>query len=270
MTIIRLLLLGLMAAGAAQADFSYTSTRKGMPMGGDQSTKYYLKGNRMLIDNGSNAVLLDFDAQTTTTMDRAAKTYTVTKFADEGTNKLQDVKVDAQFKETGQHRTISGYDCVQGVMTMAMDMPQSPRPGMKMNMEIEFWVSRDVPGASELVAFYKRNMGKFPLPAMESGGNSNLRAAMVEMQKRMMSMPGAPVLEVVRNKMSGGPTLTPEQQEQLGALQARGGAAAAAAQRAMAAMGGGGGMEITIESSNFSAAPIPDSTLAIPAGYQQK
>jgi hypothetical protein len=34
--------------------------------------------------------------------------------------------------------------------------------------------------------------------------------------------------------------------------------------------GGGGGMEITTESTGFSAASIPDSVFAIPAGYTQK
>jgi len=65
----------------------------------------------------------------------------------------------------------------------------------------------------------------------------------------------------------------------------QGGQSGAAAQQAMAAMGGmgaaggagrgpaagGGGalIEITMDSSGFSSASVPDSVFAIPAGYTQ-
>jgi predicted phage gp36 major capsid-like protein len=51
-------------------------------------------------------------------------------------------------------------------------------------------------------------------------------------------------------------------------MQKQGGPQAAAMAQAMARITGGG-MEITSESSGFSAAPVPDSVFAIPAGYQQ-
>ena len=67
----------------------------------------------------------------------------------------------------------------------------------------------------------------------------------------------------------------------LQAMQAQGGPAAAAAQQALARMGAvtggaassgagsGSLMEMTMESSDFSTGSIPDSTFAIPAGYQK-
>lgn len=75
--------------------------------------------------------------------------------------------------------------------------------------------------------------------------------------------------------------MTPQQQAQMEkaraqmeAMQKQGGAQATAAAQILARMnampgGGGGGMEITMESSGFSAAPIPDSVFAIPDGFRQ-
>jgi hypothetical protein len=59
---------------------------------------------------------------------------------------------------------------------------------------------------------------------------------------------------------------------QMEAMQKQGGPQAAAAAQAMARMGmasSGGGMEMTIQMSGFSTAPIPDSVFAIPADYHQ-
>ena len=283
MTSARFLLLTLAAGVAAHADFSYSVTRKGMnmPGAGDQTSKYYFKGNKMMTDLGNTAMILDFDAQTITQLDRGSKTYTVRKFADEGgSTALQDAKMDADFKETGQHKTINGYDSSQGILTVQVEMPQA-QAGMKMQMEIEYWVSPDVPGYSEFQAFYKRNLPKFPWGAMVQNANPSMKTAMAEMQKKMATMHGAPVLQIMRTKMAGGSSMSPQQQAQqaqaraqLEAMQKQGGPQGAAAARALAALGGasggGGGMEITMESSGFSAAPVADSTFAIPAGYQQK
>ena len=64
-------------------------------------------------------------------------------------------------------------------------------------------------------------------------------------------------------------------QAQLEAMRKQGGAQAQAAEQALARMGmtgrGGGSLfEITMESTGFSTAPVPDSVFAIPAGYQKK
>jgi hypothetical protein len=62
----------------------------------------------------------------------------------------------------------------------------------------------------------------------------------------------------------------------LEAMKKAGGPQAQAAEQALARMGGMGGagggsmFEITMESSGFSTAPVPDSVFAIPAGYTKK
>jgi hypothetical protein len=153
---------------------------------------------------------------------------------------------------------------------------------MKMQMEMELWLSPDVPGYSEMENFYRRNMSRFPWAALAQGSNPSMRGTMAELQRKMASMHGAPVLEIMRTTMGGAsaPSITPQQQAQMEkakaqmeAMQKQGGPQAAAAAQALARMnavsgsGGGGGIEITIEASGFSAAPIPDSVFAIPDGY---
>lgn len=284
MTARKLFVLALATVALAQADFSYTTTTKGPMMPGanmDQTTKHYLKGDKMMTDSGIFAIIIDFDAQTVTHIDKAKKTYTVSKVADLASGQETKAEVSGDFKETGQHKTIDGFNASQALMSMQVDMPQGQQSGMKLQMEMELWLSTDVPGYSEMEAFYKRNMSRFPWAAMVPNSSRGMRATMVEMQRKMAAMHGAPVLEIVHSKMggAGAPSMTPQQQAQMDkaraqmeAMQKQGGPQAAAAAQALARMGavsgGGGGMEITMESSGFSAAPIPDSVFAVPTGYQ--
>jgi hypothetical protein len=288
MTITRLLVLAAIANTAAYADFSYSTTMKNamLPNGGD-TTKTYLKGNKMAHETGNTVSVLDFDAQTITRIDNGKKTYTVTKFSDvTDAGAMQDMKVDADFKQTDEHKTINGFNATKAVMTMQIDMPQMGNApgGGKMQMEIETWLSPDVPGYPEMEAFYKRNMGKFPWAAMApgAGANPSMRATMANMMKKMAAMHGAPVLQVVHMKMAGGPQMDAKQQAnmekakaQLEAMSKQGGPAAAMAQQQLARInamsgGSGGGSDTTMESNGFSASSVPDSVFAVPAGYQKQ
>lgn len=62
MKITNILMMTLAAGMAARADFSYTTTRKSAQSapGGDQVTKYYLKGQRMVTDTGNSVLIMDF------------------------------------------------------------------------------------------------------------------------------------------------------------------------------------------------------------------
>jgi hypothetical protein len=287
MTAPKLFVLALAAVASAHADFTYITTTKGPMIPGanvDQTSKHYLKGDKMMTDNGNTAMIIDFAAQTVTHLDKANKTYSVSKVSDLGLGSGHESKVEmsGDFKETGEHKTIDGFNASQAILNMQVDMPQGSQPGMKMQMEMELWLSPDVPGYSEMEAFYKRNMERFPWAAMAQGSNPSMRNTMAELQRKMAGMHGAPVLEVIHSKMggAGAPSMTPQQAQmerakaQIEAMQKQGGPQAAAAAQMLARMnamsgsGGGGGMEITIESSGFSAAPIPDSVFALPDGYR--
>jgi hypothetical protein len=286
----------LTGALAAQADFSYTTTSNATggsmaAMAGNMNTsgKVFLKGSKMRNDTGSTSTIIDFDAQTITTLNHQAKTATVQKISDMAA-KSSDMSVKIEVKETGQTKSINGYNAKELLMTMDMDMPQLQQAGMgKMQMEMQLWLSSDVPGIGEQRDFYKKNMDRFPFAAM-AGGNPQMAQAMAQMQKKLAEMNGVPVETVIKVKPAGGagapamPQMSPAQQaqmqqamEQMKQLQAQGGPAAAAAAQAMARMGNMGRgaapgasnalMEITQDSTGFSTSAIPESEFGIPAGY---
>jgi hypothetical protein len=284
---LRFVLLACLCGAAARADFSYTMTRHSSGMAGasgtSAATKFYLKGQKMMTDMDSMAMIIDFDSQTVTSINKAQKTYTVTPFGQMAAAVQGTADVQADFKETGQRKVINGFNASQAIMTMQMEVPAAA-PGMKMQMEIEFWISPDVPGAQELHAFYQRNMGRFPWEAVAGGGNPGMQKALVAMQKRMAEMNGAPVMEIIRVKRAGGGNDAQMQQMQAGMAQARArleamaqqpGPQGDAAKQALARMGGmsggsGGALsETTMEASGFSSSSVPDSVFAVPAGFQK-
>jgi hypothetical protein len=287
----------------AHADFSYTVTSKN---GGAMAAMapaptvnhYFYKGQKMKFETASVTVIMDMDARTVTTLNAASKTYTVRNMDEalKSAGATPDVKIDV--KETGQKKMVNGYMASEIVMTMEMDSPPG-RQGMgPMQMEMDMWISPDVPGVNEMRDFHKRNADKFPWSAMAAGANPSMAKAIAELQHRMAQLNGVPVQQIMRVKsagmpgMAGGaqmPQMTPAQQQQmqaamakLEALKAQGGPAAAAAQQAMGRMGGMSGMagggggassgaliEITMDGSDFSGGSVPESVFAIPADYQK-
>lgn len=283
---VRLCVVAFVALFTARADFSYSTAPKASGLAGAPGilpSKYYFKGQKMKIESGENSsIVLDFDTQTVTSINPRQKTYTVTPFSEVGKD-LQGVnaKMQAEVKETGEKKNINGYESSQLLMTIKMDNP-ARQVGMNMQVEIEMWLSPDVPGASELRSFYQKNSPKFPWAALGAGANPGMQNAMVEMQKRMAgSGGGVPVLQILRAKPAGNDAQAAQLQQAMGQARVRleemakqSGPAGDAARQALARMGGGaagGGalFEMNIESSNFSTGSIPDSVFAVPAGYQK-
>jgi hypothetical protein len=284
------------------ADFSYKSTRKTggamASMMGNQApavSTYYYKDQKLKVDNGTSATIMDFGAQTITTIDHSAKTVTVRSFQDAAKASPGTIDAMIDVKETGQKKKVNGFDASEVVMTMEMESPQTQQMG-KMHMEMDMWISADVPGGEQMRAFHEKNAANFPYASMSGGGNPSMAAAIANAQRKMASLHGIPVQQIIRVKPAGGagapampamPSMTPAQQAQMAkaraqmeAMAAQGGPQAAMAQQALArmsAMGGGGAapaagtpmIEITMDSSDFSSAAIPDSVFAIPADYQK-
>ena len=280
------LFLILTAGLTARADFSYTQTTKSaggmMAAAAPTVTKTYLKGQKMKIDSGDSIMIMDFDAQTMTHINTAQKTYTVSKFSDLGeTVGKSGMDVNIDLKETGQRKTINGFNATEMVMTMEMDNPQARQQGMKMKMEMDIWVSPDVPGAGELRTFYQRNAGKFPWGAMMGGGRGNpsMQKAMADLRRKMAEVKGVPVLQVMKMGAAGNEAQMAQMQK--GMEQARAQLEEMKKQgklppqmeeqlkRMTAASPGGSMFETTMESGNFSSSAIQDSVFAVPAGYQQ-
>jgi len=270
-----------------RADFSYTTTTKSaggmMAAAVPTVTKNYLKGQKMKIDNGDSIMIMDFDAQTMTHINTVQKTYTVSKFSELGeTVSKSGMDINIDVKETGQRKTINGFNATEMVMTMEMDNPQARQQGMKMKMEMDIWVSPDVPGAGELRAFYQRNAGKFPWAAMTGAGgrgNASMQKAIADLRRKMAEVKGVPVLQVMKMGAAGNEAQMAQMQK--GMEQARAQLEEMKKQgklppqmeeqlkRMTAASPGGSMFETTMESGNFSSSAIPDSVFAVPAGYQQ-
>jgi hypothetical protein len=275
------LLIVMLGCGmAAKADFSYSQTRKSsqaMPAaGGEATTKHFLKGQKMKVDSGKTASIFDFDAQTVTVLDNQQKTYTVTPFGDLGKGLPQTgMNANVDVKETGQKKNINGFTASEVVMTIAMQSQQGTQ-AMTMSVEMDMWISNDVPGAKELRAFYAKNGDRFPWAALGTGGgNPGMQKAIADMQKKMASIGGVPVMQITRMKTAGNPQMS-AQMEQARAkfeeMKKQGGQQAAIAEQMLARMGGasGGSMfEITMESSGFSVNPIADSVFAVPGDYRK-
>jgi len=259
---------------------------------------YYYKGQKMKFETSNTTVIMDMDARTITTLNGSNKTYTVRNMDEvlKSGGTAPDVKIDV--KETGQKKMVNGFMASEIVMTMEMD---GPREGMgKMQMEMDMWISPEVPGVSEMRDFHKRNADKFPWSAMASGANPSMAKAISEMQRAMARQNGVPVQQVMRVKSAGiagpggqgMPQMSGAQsaQMQAGMAQARarleamiaqGGPGADAAKQALARMGGGmpgavpgasssGAMiEVTMDSSDFSGSSVSDSAFAIPADYHK-
>jgi hypothetical protein len=274
------LILILACGTLARADFSYQQTRKSaqaMPAGGgDQVTKHYLKGQKMKVESGRSSSIFDFAAQTMTVLDTQAKTYTVTPFGEMGKSfKQSDMTAKIDVKETGQKKSINGFNANQVVMTIAVEGGAAAAQGMKMQMEMDMWISSDVPGAAELRAFYQKNGEHFPWAAVGGGGNPSMQAAIADMQKKIANMGGVPVMQITRMKAAGNPQMTAQMEQartKIEEMKKQGGQQAAMADQLLSRMGGAGGgtlFEVTMESSGFSTSAIPDSVFAVPADYKK-
>jgi hypothetical protein len=301
--------IALTATLAAHADFSFSKTQKvtGGSMAAmagnaaNRESKSYFKGQKAAEVSNDSTILMDFDAQTITTINKVQKTYQVQKFGDlaaaaGGAN--ADMSVDV--KETGQTKTINGYNAKESLVTLNLDFAVGRGPAMKMAAEIEVWRSTEIPGAAEMRAFYQKNANNFPWAAMMgAGGNQSIQRAITQVQKKLAESDGMVVEEVIRIKPAGAagpqagqappmPLLTPEQQAkmqaaraQMEAMSKQGGAQAAAAQQAMAAMaamgrgpataGGAASalIELTIDNTGFSTEAVPDSEFVVPSDYKQ-
>jgi len=289
-------LLALAAPLAARADFSYTTTARstgGMMAGvaaaggANRGTRHLLKGDKMKLDHGDFATIIDFGAQTLTRLDHARKTFTVSSLADPAAKAGQTgAEIQADVEDTGQRKTINGYDARLFILTMDVDSPQMRRPGAdtKMRMTIETWASGEVPGAQEMRSFYQRNAARTPWEALQGGGAGSqpgMTRAMADLQRKMASVNGVPVLQVVKMGASGNDPRMAQAQDAMAQARAKleemrkkGGEQAKAAEALGGMFGGpaagaGSLMEMTIESGNFSTNSIPAAEFEVPPGYQK-
>ncbi len=235
---IYLLTLALTANVAAYADFSYNQTTKAT-QGPAQSSKIYFRGSRMATDTPRGTSIIDFGAQTVTVIDKAGRTYAVKKFSEIMPAGKGMVEPKLDVKDTGATQTINGLRCTETTISTSMDAPAPAKPGTKVRIDIDLWMSTAVPGWQSLQSFYKANGNALNAIA---AGSSGLAKVMAELQKRIMSTNGVQVRQSTRLSTLGKDPLTPQSPA----------------------------FETVIENSGFSASPVSDAVFAIPPGFTKR
>ena len=280
--------LALTISSIGWADFSYTVTAKWAHQPVAQIEKRYFKGRKMKVESAGGATIVDFDAQTVTRINNNLKSYSVTKFSDiPATPTPSDAGVTIYVEETGQTKSISGYQASEVVLTADMDSAEMRQRPIKIQTERRLWVSTGVPGAAELGAFYERNREHFPWSALADSGpppSANaaaiaVRVATAELERKAAELKGVPVLEVFKLRAAAGGSHGPNKQDwaqaraQLEEQRSSGGANASTAAQLLARAESMGGdpfaiAQNTLESSDFSTGPIAGSVFAIPPDYK--
>src|SRR5579883_210784 len=215
-----------------------------------------------------------------------------------------DVSIDANIQQTGQTRNIDGYDTREAILTMSMTMtdPRTAQTGA-MSLKMDMWIAPEVAGYSEIRDFYKR-MAK-ELDWMPGGMALLNRPDMARAISKMMAQGGAvdgtPIQEVMSIRPAatpGSPNAAPQQTGAQSTTQnnSQQNPSAAIASALSGRFGGLGGfgrkkqsapaqdaapapspsssgdsslIEMTMENSSFSAAPVSSTLFEIPAGFRE-
>lgn len=162
------------------------------------------------------------------------------------------VSMDASIKPTGKSQVIDGIKCDEYIFTTTMDMagfggaktpPEAAAmlQGMQMNMAGSLWVSKDVPGAAEYIAFQKAAAGSDMAAAAASAAGISM-PGMDKMVKAMGSIDGLAYLTEMTMNVEGSGQIA-EMMKQMGA------------------------MKVTTKTNSVSADPINDDLFKIPEGY---
>src|SRR5579884_1553008 len=138
----RAVIVLLLGSGmAARADCSYTgSTKSSCNVDKQSTTRYYLKGALMRIDDGDKDSIIDMAARTWTLIDNAQKHYVVTRFdALPDALRPSGVVQKINLKETGQTRRIHGYNTARVLLTKDVALPHERGPDGKGELQMESW-----------------------------------------------------------------------------------------------------------------------------------
>ncbi len=139
-----------------------------------------VKGNRKATINDVNGRIVDLGEEKVYDLDMKKKTYEVTTFDElrrrmkeaqeraerdtpkeereqEPAEKGKEIEVDFDIKETGQKRSIAGYDTRQVIMTVTVrEKGKSLEDGGGLVMTSDSWIGPEIPAMKELADFEQR------------------------------------------------------------------------------------------------------------------
>jgi len=190
-----------------------------------------VKGERKLTMNDTTGQIIDLKEEKVYDLDLRNRTYTVTTFAEmrkrleeaqkkaaeqsrtaedkpaEKPSDAKEVEIDFDLKETGQTRSVNGFDAREIVMTViAREKGKKLEESGGMVLTTTSWLTPSVPALKELHDFDRRYAEKLYGPvmidaqqmAMAVSMYPMLKDAMARMQKERVNLDGTPVLTVIK------------------------------------------------------------------------
>jgi hypothetical protein len=274
--------------------------------GGDPTTQTIsVKGNRKATMSKDRGQIVDLAEEKIYDLDLRRKQYTVTTFAElrkkmeEARQKMAQqspqkpdgnaAQADVQFslKESGQRKTINGFDAREVVMTVTVqEKGKTLDQDGGMVMTANTWLATKVPGMNEIAEFDRRYaekiggmmLGDAQAAAMAAGMYPMMADAVRKMQAENVSLNGTPVLTVVKMEAVPGAAQAkaapPQQESRPRGLGGLGGALGGGLARRIGggdkpAAEGGRTLVMTMENELLKAAPsVVDAELAVPADFK--
>lgn len=212
-----------------------------------------------------------------------------------------DVSFKVSAKDTGEKKSIAGFDTHEMILTLEMegaDKQTGNTGGMVMTSDM--WLAPKVAGYDEIADFHKRMAQKLDwtpsgMPMM--GARPDMQKGMAELYKESSKLNGTPIFQAVKMTMHAegqqgqqAQAPPPQQQDQQAEKPSIGSVlggrfggfgrkkksdddassqGSSGGQSQGATQTSGSLMEMTIESSGFSSAPVDESKFEVPAGFKQ-
>ena len=267
-----------------------------------------VKGDRMIHRSKAHTSVIDLSNETITFIDPDKKTYSVMTFAEfkqameDAAKRMKQNENQAKYKvsaeNTGKTRQVNGLDAKEVVMKMEMEVQDNKKGNQAvMNVNVDSWIAPGVAGYREIRDF-NRKMGE--KLAWTPGGNMfmnrpDVMEGMAEVQKEMAKVEGVPVMQIITmggsaemaEQASGDQPSQAKPQESspetpsigsvlggrfgLGRKKSKPQQEPSADSNAAGSNSAASGalLEMTSESTGFSAAPVDSSLFDIPAGYKK-
>jgi hypothetical protein len=206
-----------------------------------------VKGNRKMTTNEYTGEIIDLDEQKIYNLDLKKKRYEVITF-DEMRQRLKEaqekaaksarqqteeeqppaenqMEFDFSLKESGQKRSINGYDCREVVMTITgHEKGKTLEEGGGMVMTSHIWLGPSIPALQEIADFDQRYAKAMETTFSMAGAEEQMAMAMAmypsmkdmmgKMQMESVNMEGAQILTVMTMESVRSPAqMSQEQQE---------------------------------------------------------
>jgi hypothetical protein len=272
-----------------------------------------VKGDRMMTTNDKTAELVDLAEEKVYHIDLDAKSYKVVTFA-EMRQKMQEeqakakeqmdaskekqekppepqkkMAVDVSTKETGQKKTINGFDCKEVISTVTMhEDGKTLEQSGGMVMTTDAWMTAPIPAMKEVAAFRKRYFEKLYGMDMQAAATQMAQAfAMYPQLKDLMSrsrvegsrVDGTPISSAATIETVQSPEQKQQQAEQDKQQETSGGIGGMLAHKMMkkheqSAQGSGDSSRSQLMTSTMEVLSVATSVTAdavtVPAGFKQK